>query len=131
MKKRLAAVGSVMLAALVLFSLSACSRVEITGQNMVAVFQYGDVDSTKPLSAEDAETVKSIFNKKTMYSDMPACGFSENMALLIDGKPYCIAQDTCGAIYNVEAEQYFYLSESENTTLRSLLEKYGFIFHFG
>ena len=130
MKKLIVLVGSLLLIALMIFSLSSCSKVEIEAGEIVAVFRYGDADITKRLSDEDSEIVKEIFNGKNLYTDSPSCGFSENVALIIDGAPYCVACDDCGKIYNIEKEKdkYFNLSDKENEMLRSLLCEYGFTF---
>ena len=128
MKKYIVLVSSYLLVVLMIFSFSSCSKVEVAEGEMVAVFQYGDADITKPLSDEDSEIVRKIFNGKSLFSDSPSCGFSEDVALIIDGNTYCIACDYCGIIYNVEEDKYFNLSDEENETLRNMLCEYGFTF---
>ena len=128
MKKYIVLVSSFLLVVLMIFSFSSCSKVEVAEGEMVAVFQYGDADITKPLSDEDSEIVRKIFNGKSLFSDSPSCGFSEDVALIIDGNTYCIACDYCGIIYNVEEDKYFNLSDEENETLRNMLCEYGFTF---
>jgi hypothetical protein len=110
------------------FSFSSCSKVEVAEGEIIAVFQYGDAEISKPLSDEDSEIVRKIFDGKRLFSDSPSCGFDENVALIIDGNTYCIACDTCGVIYNVEKDKYFNLNDKENETLRNLLCEYGFTF---
>ena len=128
MKKLIVLIGSLLLIALMLFSLSSCSKVEIEASEIVAVFRYGDADITKPMSDKDSEIIRELFNGKNLYSDSSSCGFSENVALIIDGDTYCIACDDCGKIYNIEKDKYFNLSDKENEILRSLLCEYGFTF---
>ena len=128
MKKYIAIVISLLFVVLTMLSFSSCSKLEVAEGEMIAVFQYGDVDITKPLSDEDSEIVREIFDGKSLFSDSPSCGFSENVALIIDGDTYCIACDTCGVIYNIEEDKYFNLSDKENETLRGLLCEYGFTF---
>ena len=128
MKKHIVRVSSLLLVLLMIFSFSSCSKVEVAEGEMIAVFQYGDADITKPLSDEDSEIVRKIFNRKSLFSDSPSCGFSENIALIIDGNTYCIACDYCGKIYNVKEDKYFNLSDEENGTLRNMLCEYGFTF---
>jgi len=127
-KKYIVRVSSLLLVLLMIFSFSSCSKVEVAEGEMIAVFQYGDAEITKPLSDEDSEIVRKIFNRKSLFSDSPSCGFSENIALIIDGNTYCIACDYCGKIYNVEEDKYFNLSDEENGTLRNMLCEYGFTF---
>ena len=128
MKKQVAHVSSLLLLVFMVFSFSSCSKVEIAEGEIIAVFQYGDADITKPLSDEDSEIVRKIFDGKSLFSDSPSCGFDENVALIIGGNTYCIACDTCGVIYNVEEDKYFNLNDKENETLRNLLLEYGFTF---
>jgi hypothetical protein len=127
-KKHVVRVSSLLLVVLMVFSFSSCSKVEVAEGEIIAVFQYGDAEISKPLSDEDSEIVRKIFDGKRLFSDSPSCGFDENVALIIDGNTYCIACDTCGVIYNVEKDKYFNLNDKENETLRNLLCEYGFTF---
>jgi hypothetical protein len=127
-KKHVVRVSSLLLVVLMVFSFSSCSKVEVAEGEIIAVFQYGDAEISKPLSDEDSEIVRKIFDGKRLFSDSPSCGFDENVALIIDGNTYCIACDTCGVIYNVEKDKYFNLSDKENEILRNLLCEYGFTF---
>ena len=119
---------SFLLVVLMIISFSSCSKVEVTDNEMIAVFRYGDVDISKPLSDEDTEAIRAIFNGKSLFSDSPSCSFDENVALIIDGNTYCIACDTCGIVYIVEKDEYFSLTDKENESVRDLLCEYGFIF---
>jgi len=111
-----------------IFTFASCTKVEVADGEIVAIFQYGDVDIKKSMTHEDSETVRKMFNKKNLYSDSLSCGFSENVALITGDDTYCIACDTCGRIYSVNEDKYFNLSDKENETLRKLLGKYGFTF---
>ena len=128
MKKDIMRRISFLLIVLMMISFSSCSKVEVTDTKMIAVFRYGDVDISKPLSDEDTETIRAIFNGKRLHSDSPSCGFDENVALVIGGNTYCIACDTCGMIYIAEKDEYFSLTDKENEILRDLLCEYGFTF---
>ena len=128
MKKGIVRRISFLLVALMIISFSSCSKVEVIGNEMIAVFRYGDIDISKPLSDEDTETIRAIFNEKSLFSDSPSCSFNENVALIIDGNTYCIACDTCGIVYIVEKDEYFSLTDKENGMVRDLLCEYGFIF---
>ncbi len=128
MKKYIVFFSSLLLLAVMIVSFSSCAKVEIAKGEMLAVFQYGDTDIKKPLYEEDSEFVRKIFNGKTMVSDNTSCGFSENVALIIDGNTYCIACDSCGTIYHVEEDKYFHLSDKETENLHNLLHEYGFQF---
>ena len=111
-----------------IFTFASCSKVELAKGEIVAVFRYGDMDIMHMLSDEDSETVRTVFEGKTMFSDSPSCGFSENVALVVAGNTYCIACDDCGIVYHVKEDKYFNLSDKENKALRELLGEYGFSF---
>ena len=128
MKKHIARVSFLLIAILVVFTISSCSKVKVAEEEIVAVFKYDDANITKTLSGTDADMVRKIFNGKNLFSDYPSCGFSEDVALVIDGNIYCIACDTCGTIYDVKKDKYFNLSDEENEALRNMLCEYGFRF---
>ena len=128
MKKHIIFWGSLLLISLLIFSFASCSKVEVAEGEIVAVFRYGDTDITQILSDEDSVAVRNIFEGKTMFSDSPSCGFSENVALVVAGNTYCIACDDCGIVYCVKEDKYFHLSDRENEALRELLGEYGFSF---
>ena len=128
MKRHIIFLGSLLLISLLIFSFASCSKVEVAEGEIVAVFRYGDTDIMQILSDEDSVAVRNIFEGKTMFSDSPSCGFSENMALVVAGNTYCIACDDCGIVYCVKEDKYFHLSDRENEVLRELLGEYGFSF---
>lgn len=128
MKRYLAFIGSLLIAASVLCACSSSAKVNMADTEITAVFKYNSADITASLSEGDCEAVRRIFNGKAMFSDSPSCGFDENVALISNGVTYCIACDTCGLVYVAEDDKYFSLSDEENETLRSLLGEYGFTF---
>lgn len=54
--------------------------------------EYCDKVDAK-MSAEDAETVKKMFEGKSAYFDSPSCGFSENASIRIGCNTYMPACD--------------------------------------
>ena len=128
MKRHIVIFSFLLLIASMIFSFASCSKVEVAEGEIIAVFRYGDTDITQILSDEDSVAVRSIFEGKTMVSDSPSCGFSENVSLVIGGDTYCIAYDNCGIIYHVKEDKYFHLSDRENEALRELLGECGFSF---
>ena len=115
----------------VLFTISACSSVDIAGTGTgttTAKFCYGEHDIFVDITESDLETIADIFQGKKLYSDHPSCGFSDNVAVMIDGNTFCIARDNCGIVYVKEKNRYFNLSDEENLTVRTILESYGFVF---
>ena len=83
-KRHIIFLGSLLLISLLIFSFASCSKVEVAEGEIVAVFRYGDTDITQILSDKDSETVRNIFGGKTMFSDSLSCGFSENVALVVE-----------------------------------------------
>ena len=128
MKKYVAIFSFLLLLAVMIFSFSSCAKAEIAKGETLAVFQYGDTDIRKTMYEEDSETVRKIFHGKALSSREASCGFSENVALIIDDNTYCIACDSCGTVYHVEEDKYFHLNDKETETLHNLLKEYGFSF---
>ncbi len=115
--------------------LTACSKanaeyVDISDCASGAVrFEYGDASVNSSLSSEDLSKIKAIINNHVIKTDSPSCGFTEKVSILLDDKySFCIANDTCPIIYFHNKDKYLYLSDSENTQLRDILETYGFVF---
>lgn len=94
----------------------------------VAKFIYGDMKIERKISDKNLNRLIDVFEGKTLKIDSPSCGFTENVSVKIDNKTFCIACDTCGVIYLLEEDKYFYLSDEENETIRKILESYGFEF---
>ena len=128
MKRYITFTVSLLLIVLMIFSFTSCTKVEVEDGAIIAVFRYGDVDISEPLTYEDSKVVREIFNGKYLYSDSLFCGFGEDVALIINGDTYCIACDSCGTIYDIKEDKYFELSDKETEILHNLLGKYGFIF---
>ncbi|MFZ1760917.1 MAG: hypothetical protein WAT80_07220, partial [Ruminococcus bromii] len=84
--------------------------------------EYCDKVDAK-MSAEDAETVKKMFEGKSAYFDSPSCGFSEKASIRIGCNTYMPACD--GDEIVKHGFMYFSLSKSENNELRKIMKKYG------
>ena len=84
--------------------------------------EYCDKVDAK-MSAEDAETVKKMFEGKSAYFDSPSCGFSENASIRIGCNTYMPACDGDETVKH--GFMYFSLSKSENNELRKIMKKYG------
>ena len=69
MKRHIIFLGSLLLISLLIFSFASCSKVEVAEGEIVAVFRYGDTDIMQILSDEDSETVRNIFDGKTIFAD--------------------------------------------------------------
>ncbi len=117
---------------ILVFSLVGCSEktVNISDDSVgKAVFKVNESDIETELSKEDVKTIASFFDGKTMHTEAfgaPSCGFSENVAVIIDGKTYCFAMDDCATV--MVGSSYFNLEIEEYARLKAVLKKYGFYF---
>jgi len=93
----------------------------------IARYIYNDMSIETEISSEDMIVIAEILDGK--YIDvfvLPACGFDENIAIVVGNKTFCIACDECGTIYFKESNGYIDLDCDENDKLRSILAGYGF-----
>ena len=112
---------------LVLLIVNFSTVIIISNENVTARYVYGDKNITTELSDEDAKIVTKILNgKHVSVFDLPACGFDENVAVIINGRCFCIACDECGTVYYKERNGYISLNDNENEQIRNVLSKYGF-----
>lgn len=93
-----------------------------------AKFIYGDTQVETKISDQNLKQIVEILKGKILKSDLPSCGFTENVSVKIDDKTFCIACDECGVIYLLEEDKYLYLSDEENKIIRKILESYEFKF---
>ncbi|MBR3811764.1 MAG: hypothetical protein IKJ16_05485 [Agathobacter sp.] len=92
-------------------------------------FIYGDVVVSQNMDDKEVETLKEIFDNKSLYKDTPSCGFSEDVSIQFNqSQTFCIARDTCPIVYWMEEDRYIRLTEEEKFLLYDLLEPYGFEF---
>ena len=88
---------------------------------------YGEKNIETELSIEDKNAIIDILDGKLInIFDMPACGFADDVAVIIGGKTFCIARDECGTVYYKEHNGYISLDSEENQRIRTILEDYGF-----
>ena len=125
MKKKIVIIISILIC-VVLFAVN-LSTVFIFGNKVTARYIYGDKNIVTELSEEDAKIVTKILNgKHVSIFLLPACGFDENVAVIINGKTFCIACDACGTVYLKEHNGYIILDDNENEQIRNILSEYGF-----
>lgn len=116
-----------MVAAALAISFFSCGRVALDKPSSgVARFVYGDKNIETEISSSDLEAITEIFDGKTLDSSVPSCGFDEDIAVIIDGQHFCIANDNCGSVWLKDEDSYFHLNDEENETLREILTGYGF-----
>ena len=126
MKKKIVIIISV-IALLVLLIINFSTVIFIGNENVTAKYIYSDKNIITDLTAEDSKLVTEILNGKHIsIFDLPSCGFDENVAVIINGKTFCIACDECGTVYFKERNGYISLDDNENEQLREILSDYGF-----
>ena len=112
---------------IVLLIVNFFSVIIIGNENVSARYIYGDKNITTELTETDSNLVTEILNGKHIsIFDLPSCGFDENVAVIINGKTFCIACDECGTVYFKERNGYISLDGNENEQLRNILSNYGF-----
>lgn len=81
------------------------------------------------LSQEEANIVLSVFNGKRRDLDMTVtgagCGFGREQSFIIDGSTYCLAQDTCGVIWEEGTDNYYVVSQQELEQLKEIFKAHG------
>ena len=126
MKKKIIAFA---LAALLLLILCACGHVTVTeGASAQLRFCYLDETIDVRLSKEEAAQLRSIVNGKTLYSDNPSCGFSEDVSFEIDGIVFCPACDTCCIVTESSSGKFFDVSQAERDVIEMIFEAHGGFF---
>ena len=110
-------------------SICSCAVVDISDSTTAELrFIHGDKNIEIEMSADDFRIITEIFKGKVLFSDVPSCGFSKDIAVLIDNQTFCLACDDCGLVYLSEKDRYFDLSEEEHNKVREILTSYGFHF---
>lgn len=106
------------------FSFAGCSQQSVAE----ITYNYGDKNIKASLSESESNELSDIFSGKTVYSDNPSCGFSENVSVKISGKVYMPACDGCEIIKVGLGFEYFNISDAERDSLDEIFAKYGAIF---
>lgn len=103
-------------------------KTNVTGRDGVQlVFVYGDQNIHTALSQEEAARVSDILDGH--FCDLspgePACGFSENVSLKVDGCTFAPASDCCNLVMELTTGRYFHLPEEDMDYLHELFRQYG------
>lgn len=126
MKKKTLIIISV-IALLVLLFINFTTVIFIGNENVTARYIYGNKNIITELNQKDANVIiKILKGKHISVFELPACGFDENVAVIINGKTFCISCDECGTVYFKERNGYILLDDNENEQLREILSGYGF-----
>ena len=110
--------------------LTGCSRVSLhsTASGEVT-YTYGEVSFTESLTDDEVKSVVQILDGKQQSSGdvfgVPACGFSEEISITIDGTTFALACDDCGVVKNCGNGHYITISEEERDTLEAIFTSRG------
>ena len=120
----------VLLILIIIFSLYACSKTTVTGnQDVTLLFIYEDKNITVTLTDEEAAKVIEILNGNTydptILLGSPSCGFWEDVALKVGERTFSIASDGCSCIRDGSNRMYFDIPEEDMAYIHTLFEKYG------
>ena len=117
----------VVLMLLLMVSLAGCEKkaIEIDRTDKVVLnYSYKNVVFDEELPQSEAEKMIEIINGKSIRSDNPSCGFSEEISITIGDYIFCVAQDGDGFL-KVEDGKYIILDDEERAVLDELFSKYG------
>ncbi len=121
--------GIVLLAALMLGLLSACSTVQIQeGQEAGFTYRYGEQDISATLSQEESAEIAQILQGKSCHYEGYSCGFSSDISITLDGQCFYLASDACPVMQNAANGKFIRLTEGERTRIEDIFMKYGVVF---
>ena len=121
----------VLLAILLLLGCTGCGAViSHSAESAVWIcYDRENVSFDLELPQEEADIVRSVLNGKRRDLDMTVtgagCGFGPEEAFLIDGRTYCLAQDTCGVIWVEGTNNYYVISDREMEQLKDIFKTHG------
>lgn len=106
------------------------NKVSITQEsNIILVFKHNDIVIEKELIDEERKQLINIINNRKYISKFfmgeLSCGFSENIALLINDEMYEIACDNCPYILVKSKDKYLEFNDNEKKIIEDIFEKYG------
>ena len=112
---------------------SFCTPIFVSeNSDVYVVFKYDsynprdDRDIYEKLTDDEAKQVTQILNGHLAFEEYPACGFDDDIALIVGDKRYCIARDLCPVI-GCDGK-YFNVSQEQIDTIRKIMGKYGAYF---
>ncbi len=108
---------------LVLFVFAGCKREDAPKSGKVH-FYYGETQIEEELTEEEVKTIANILEGKEAYTDsVPACGFDENIYIVLGDVWYWFGCDGCGTAMNKKG--FIDLSQEEIDRIHAILESYG------
>ena len=129
MKKRLVPLLSVLL---ILLACSACASQKVTlsaEATGAVVYRHNGVAFEEALTVEQLEAVIDIVDGKKLppetVTGVPNCYFTENIAIVLDGRRFLLACDSCAMLKDSQTQRYISLSETECQTLHEIFAVHG------
>ena len=112
----------IIFAALALFMMF--PRVKLTkGQPASITFSEGEETRTLSVSGEAADRLRKIVGGHALYSNKPACGFSESFSFSIGERTFYIAQDDCAVLQDAKTKRYVRISEEDRQWIDALFQQ--------
>ena len=124
-------VACILLSILLLMGCMGCAAVisHPSGTAVRIFYDRENVSFDLELSQEEANVVLSVLNGKRRDLDMTVtgagCGFGREQSFIIDGSTYCLAQDTCGVIWEEGTDNYYVVSQQELEQLKEIFKAHG------
>ena len=124
-------VSCILLSILLLMGCMGCAAVisHPSGTAVRIFYDRENVSFDLELSQEEANVVLSVLNGKRRDLDMTVtgagCGFGREQSFIIDGSTYCLAQDTCGVIWEEGTDNYYVVSQQELEQLKEIFKAHG------
>lgn len=121
----------ILLSILLLMGCMGCAAVisHPSGTAVRIFYDRENVSFDLELSQEEANVVLSVLNGKRRDLDMTVtgagCGFGREQSFIIDGSTYCLAQDTCGVIWEEGTDNYYVVSQQELEQLKEIFKAHG------
>ena len=121
----------ILLVILLLIGCTGCAAVisHPSGTAVQVCYDRENISFDLELSQEESAVVLSVLNGKRRDLDMTvtgaACGFEQEQSFIIDGSTYCLAQDTCGVIWEEGTDNYYVVSNQEMKQLKEIFKAHG------
>ena len=93
------------------------------------VYHDGTTVFKQPLTNEQAEAAAKIFDSKRLppetLSGTPSCGFSQDVAIILNGRSFLLARDTCAIVCDGDTGRYFSITDAQRQTLEAIFATCG------
>lgn len=114
---------------LALLHLGGYSRVVIGfASSGIVVYDYDGISFEEKLTEEEVNAVKRVLNGKAIdpsFLGTPACGFNYDIAIIIDGRRFALACDSCGTVQDFGSLGYIHISDEEQDVLEEIFTSRG------